>query len=334
MKELQSIIPFKWRVHSPMKGKLLVVAYIEAVQVEDLLDEVVGHDNWQTNYREIKGNLYCDISIRFVDADGRSHWVTKSNCATESKVEQEKGEASDAFKRAARCWGVGRFLYYMEMFKIPSKDNRYPSEAKFGESVTDLVNRKYEPKIPDGFPIHESYKAVIASAKIGTSVTASVNISPKEEASEDNKVVDMATTKKKRTSSKKKAPKVLDMDPEDLIIDEDDVSPPAEPDDSHMKMEWDADWFRSRCAFFMGLKEKAETFNPSEANLYREDLNGFREYMEKHKSNMTDKGIAKSTELISSLEEALTRKPPAKQGLKSAMQNIADKALDVVQQNK
>lgn len=79
-----------------------------------LLDETVGAENWQTDYREIKGNLYCGIGIWF-DSERNSGYVWKWNCGTESREDGEgnekKGEASDAFKRAGTTWGIGRELY-------------------------------------------------------------------------------------------------------------------------------------------------------------------------------------------------------------------------------
>lgn len=77
-----------------------------------LLDETVGAENWQTDYREIKGNMYCGIGIWF---DSERGYVWKWNCGTESREDGEgnekKGEASDAFKRAGTLWGIGRELY-------------------------------------------------------------------------------------------------------------------------------------------------------------------------------------------------------------------------------
>jgi hypothetical protein len=51
-----------------------------------------------------------------------SNWVWKSDCGTESQVEKQKGEASDAFKRAAVMWGIGRFLYSKKIIKLPVKE--------------------------------------------------------------------------------------------------------------------------------------------------------------------------------------------------------------------
>lgn len=74
----------------------------------DILDESVGSTNWQRYHEVVNGNLYCTVSI-WDEAKGR--WVSKSDCGVESNTEKEKGEASDAFKRACVNWGIGRELY-------------------------------------------------------------------------------------------------------------------------------------------------------------------------------------------------------------------------------
>lgn len=72
----------------------------------DMLDETVKPENWQRTHKEIKGNLYCAVGIK-----ESGEWVWKDDCGTESNTEKEKGEASDAFKRACVNWGIGRELY-------------------------------------------------------------------------------------------------------------------------------------------------------------------------------------------------------------------------------
>lgn len=77
----------------------------------DLLDETFGAVNWECDYKDIKGNLYCGIGVR--QADDSVVW--KWDCGIESREDGEgnekKGEASDAFKRAGTKWGIGRELY-------------------------------------------------------------------------------------------------------------------------------------------------------------------------------------------------------------------------------
>ena len=73
-----------------------------------LLDEVVGCMNWQRRHELINGNLFCTVSIK---DEATGEWVSKQDVGTESNTEKEKGQASDAFKRACFNWGIGRELY-------------------------------------------------------------------------------------------------------------------------------------------------------------------------------------------------------------------------------
>ena len=88
-----------------------MLCYVDARYVQDKLDEVVGPTNWSSEFIEIKGNLFCKITITFQREDGKYDTISKMDCGVESNVEKEKGEASDAFKRAAVMLGIGRDLY-------------------------------------------------------------------------------------------------------------------------------------------------------------------------------------------------------------------------------
>jgi len=85
----------------------MALAYMDARHVMDRLDTVCGSENWQDSYTEsAKGRVICTISILIGD-----QWVSKSDGAGDTAVEGEKGGISDAFKRAAVKWGIGRYLY-------------------------------------------------------------------------------------------------------------------------------------------------------------------------------------------------------------------------------
>ena len=84
-----------------------MLAYVDARYVQDRLDDVIGAENWSNSFEVIDNTLFCSITVVF--PDGKA--VTKTDCGTESNVEKEKGEASDAFKRAAVMLGIGRDLY-------------------------------------------------------------------------------------------------------------------------------------------------------------------------------------------------------------------------------
>ena len=85
-----------------------LLLYKDARCDQNILDETVGAENWQRDHKEVKGNLYCGVSIW---DENKKQWITKWDCGVESNTEKEKGEASDSFKRACFNWGIGRELY-------------------------------------------------------------------------------------------------------------------------------------------------------------------------------------------------------------------------------
>lgn len=96
------------RVLNDKNGKASVLTYVDARYVMDVLDEIVGAENWNDEYIEIKNNLYCRITIRLGD-----EVVSKMDVGVPSNFESEKGECSDAFKRCAVKFGIGRDLYHV-----------------------------------------------------------------------------------------------------------------------------------------------------------------------------------------------------------------------------
>ena len=78
-----------------------------------ILDETVGPFNWEREHKELKGVIYCGVTINNTNIHVAPLGVsaTKWDCGTESNTEAQKGEASDSFKRACFNWGIGRELY-------------------------------------------------------------------------------------------------------------------------------------------------------------------------------------------------------------------------------
>lgn len=101
----------EWRVGSTSndKSKGLALAYLTARHIMERLDDVCGPANWSDRYEFHGTRTVCYLSIRIGD-----EWVTKADGAGDSDVEAEKGAISDALKRAAVKWGIGRYLYSME----------------------------------------------------------------------------------------------------------------------------------------------------------------------------------------------------------------------------
>ena len=97
-----------WRVGSTNsdKNKGMALAYIDARDVMDRLDFVVGCERWQARYPQAQPRAICEIGIKF-----DNEWIWKADGAGDTDFESDKGALSDAFKRAAVRWGIGRYLY-------------------------------------------------------------------------------------------------------------------------------------------------------------------------------------------------------------------------------
>lgn len=100
-----------WRVGSTTQDKTkgMALAYIDSRDVQDRLDIVCGAAGWQCRYPHAGQKTVCEIGVKIGD-----EWVWKADGAGDSDVEAEKGALSDAFKRAAVKWGIGRYLYDMD----------------------------------------------------------------------------------------------------------------------------------------------------------------------------------------------------------------------------
>lgn len=94
--------------------KMSLLLYKNARTDSTILDEAVGSENWQCRFYDCKGNLFCSVGIKCGD-----EWIWKDDCGSESYTEKEKGEASDAFKRACFKWGIGKELYTAPLIWIP-----------------------------------------------------------------------------------------------------------------------------------------------------------------------------------------------------------------------
>lgn len=103
-----------------------LLLYKDARSDMNILDEVIGAENWQRKHYEVKGNLFCSVGINFGEG-----FVYKDDCGSESYTEKEKGEASDSFKRACVNWGIGRELYTAPFIYIQlTEDEVYEKNNK------------------------------------------------------------------------------------------------------------------------------------------------------------------------------------------------------------
>lgn len=116
----------EWRIiqRSRDSSSGLVTAFVDSRAIQKRLDQVIGRENWQNSFIYVPGAIYdakkdrdlqvmsciCVISIYNPE---RQEWTSKSDGAGNTDIEPIKGGISNAFKRAASMWGIGRYLYDM-----------------------------------------------------------------------------------------------------------------------------------------------------------------------------------------------------------------------------
>ena len=134
------------RISTVSEKGLSLLLYKDARVDQDILDETVGPMNWGRDHKELKGNIYCGISIW---DENKKVWVTKWDCGKESFSDAEKGEASDSFKRAGFNWGIGRELYTSPFIWVKAEDcnlfdknGKKSCNDKFIVEKIKIVNKK------------------------------------------------------------------------------------------------------------------------------------------------------------------------------------------------
>ncbi len=133
LQELQKEFPLneiEWRVQRAGKtaqgaGWAIIVPYVSNRAIMRRLDEVCGAENWKNEYKALpftSDGCLCGISIKTGD-----EWVTKWDGAELTELEPVKGGLSNAMKRAAVQWGIGRYLYSWEspIFAVVSEAGRF-----------------------------------------------------------------------------------------------------------------------------------------------------------------------------------------------------------------
>jgi hypothetical protein len=158
-----------WRVGSTNGPKTdgMALAYIDARDVMERLDSIFGI-NWQCRYSHAEAKTVCEIGIKVGD-----EWIWRSDGAGNSDVEAEKGALSDAFKRAAVRWGVGRYLYDIESpwVKIEQKGRSYviakSETARLQKLLPASKIEEPEPEPPkdDGLPQVKNERGVSEARK-------------------------------------------------------------------------------------------------------------------------------------------------------------------------
>ena len=125
----------EWRLQSTSKDNTrgIAVPYITNRAIMNRLDEVCGPMGWRNEFVPWhdgnKPAQLCGISI-WQEGTG---WVTKWDGAEDTDIEGVKGGLSDAMKRAAVQWGMGRLLYEMDTVWVDVEPRGRSYAMKTGE---------------------------------------------------------------------------------------------------------------------------------------------------------------------------------------------------------
>ena len=136
---LREPIPYQWRVQTKTKtGKLMCSAYVDARDVMNRLDEVCV---WEVRYAHVADTIMATITIHTeTETFDRADFGQRIETNTQDQMYDQaiKSASSDAFKRAAVAWGVGRFLYDMDMVWIDGDQYGNPIDGQ-GNKIYDLT---------------------------------------------------------------------------------------------------------------------------------------------------------------------------------------------------
>jgi hypothetical protein len=124
----------EWRVQfsKQFSNKVRVVPYITNRCVMDRFDAQFGWDMWENDIQEIQNGFLCRISVFLGEKK-----VTKTDGASKTDIEAEKGGISDSMKRCAVQYGLGRDLYKYPAIFIENNEQKIPGWAY--ARLNDLV---------------------------------------------------------------------------------------------------------------------------------------------------------------------------------------------------
>ncbi len=123
-------------------GKTLIFPYVTARTVMNRLDDVCGPEGWFADYTETRRGVLCKLSIRLPD----DTWITKADAGGFAGMARpgydEKSGFSDALKRAAAQFGLGRSLYGDGMVQFEEHRPQRDDENRSQERLYDWCEKE------------------------------------------------------------------------------------------------------------------------------------------------------------------------------------------------
>lgn len=132
------------QVHWRVQGKAIpnsraqVTAYLDARDVQDRLDAVVGAENWAFQWMPV---VTSEKALLVAKGTLTIYGIVKEDVGDASNWEGNKGTVSDALKRAGVMWGIGRYLYSLPDVWITLDAKGEISEATLKGLQASLARR-------------------------------------------------------------------------------------------------------------------------------------------------------------------------------------------------
>jgi hypothetical protein len=123
------------------KGWAIILPYKDARVDMERLDAVYGVEGWQRKHEFKDGRLYCSVGIY---SEKLGQWVWKEDVGTQSNTEQDKGQASDAFKRACFNLGIGRELYDYPLIMVQLYQGEFTAQGNKGKQTYGLKLKQWK----------------------------------------------------------------------------------------------------------------------------------------------------------------------------------------------
>ena len=126
------------------KSKGLALAYVTSRAIMDRLDSVLGPTEWQNEVKICDDGVIATLTIRV-----GGEWIMRQDGAQFTNIEAFKGGISDALKRVAVLFGIGRYLYSLPQEWV-NLDNGRMSATTIKNLRAKLGGVKSTPKKYEG----------------------------------------------------------------------------------------------------------------------------------------------------------------------------------------
>ena len=190
----------QWKVQSVSRDRrrALVLAYLDARAIMDRLDAIVGPAGWTDSYEVYPvaetGNQQlarakCSLTILGITKED----VGESSMTTD-QASSVKAAVSDALKRAAVKFGVGRYLYRLDSTWVDYDDTKKaPLETPALPAWALPTEEPRAVPLPDRLPVLPN-RAPVASPATSNNAEARANISKMPAPQGDTMLAEMIRT--------------------------------------------------------------------------------------------------------------------------------------------